>query len=64
MSVVNDPVEYGVGDGGITDGFVPFFDWQLAGDESGAGAVSVFDDFEEVSSFRVSHGGQSKVVQD
>jgi hypothetical protein len=59
VSVVNEPVQDSVGNGGITDSFMPFFHWQLTGNESGPGAVSVFNDFEEVSYFSVGHGRQA-----
>jgi len=53
VSVVNQAVEDGIGDGGIADVSMPVFDRELAGHECGAGAVAVFDDFQKVSSFWV-----------
>ena len=53
MSVVNQAVEDGIGDGGIPDVFMPVFYGKLAGNESGAGAVAIFDDFQQISSFQI-----------
>jgi hypothetical protein len=48
MSVVDDAVEDGVGQGRFADQVMPFVDRDLAGDQRGAAAVTVFDDFEHV----------------
>ena len=40
-------VEDAVGDGGVTDHLMPDGDWVLAGDQRGAAAVTVFEDFQE-----------------
>ena len=61
---MNQAVEDSVGDGGVADVLVPVFDRKLAGHECGAGAVAVFDDFQEIPSFWVSQGGEAKVVKD
>jgi hypothetical protein len=52
VSVVNQAIEDGIDDGRIPDVFMPVFQRKLAGNESGAGAVAIFDDFQQVSSFR------------
>src|SRR5580704_15279475 len=48
MGVVNDPVEDGVGEGGLADQVVPAVDRDLAGDQRGAASVAIFDDFQHV----------------
>ena len=48
MSVVNDPVEDGVSERRLADQIVPAIDRDLAGDQGGAAAVAVFDDFQQV----------------
>ena len=48
MGVVDEAVEDGVGIGGIADEVVPLIDGDLAGDERGAAAVALFEDFEEI----------------
>jgi hypothetical protein len=45
---VDDPVEDGVGEGGLADQVVPAVDRDLAGDQGGAAAVAFFDDFQHV----------------
>ena len=47
MGVVNEAIEDGVGQSWITDGLVPVFDGQLAGDDCGGTAVAVFEDFQK-----------------
>src|SRR4051795_13638999 len=48
MGIVNDAIQDGVGQGGIPDQGMPAVHWGLAGDQGGAAAVAVFDDFEHV----------------
>ena len=64
MGVMDQAVEHGVGVGGVTDQRVPLVDRELAGDEGGAAAVAVLEDFQEV----VAGGGverlQAPVVED
>ena len=45
VGVVNDAVEDGVGEGRLADQIVPAIDRDLAGDQRGAAAVAIFDDF-------------------
>ncbi len=50
---MNQPVQDGIGERGVADGFVPMLDGQLAGDEGGAGAVTVVKDFQQVAALAV-----------
>ncbi len=43
-----NPVEDGVGEGGLVDDVVPGLGRQSAGDDGGAGAVAVLADFHEI----------------
>lgn len=47
---MDEPVENGVCEGGIPDGLVPMLDRELAGDDGGPSAVSVFEDFQQIAS--------------
>ena len=49
VGVVDDPIEDGVGQGGIADEFVPAIDRKLAGDDQRAGVVAVLDDLQQVA---------------
>ena len=49
MSVVHEPVEDGIGQGGLTDVVVPFVERKLAGDEGGFSVVPVIEYFEQVA---------------
>ncbi len=46
---MDDAVEDGVGEGGLADHLVPTADGQLAGDQSGGGAMAVLDDLQHVA---------------
>jgi len=52
VSVMDEPIENGVSNGRLPDCFVPMLDRELAGDDRGAAAVSVFKDFQQVAPFR------------
>ena len=56
VSVVNQSVQDGIGNGGVPDMIMPVFDRELTGDQSGTRSIPVFDDFEQVSSFRIREG--------
>ena len=61
VGVVNQPVEDGVSECGVADGLMPLIDWQLAGDDGGAAALTVF---EQIAPLRGGQDGQAPVVQD
>src|SRR5262245_20451492 len=48
MGVVEEAVADGIGEGGIADEGVPLSDGQLAGQDGGAGAMPIIEQFEEV----------------
>ena len=48
MGVVDEPVEDGVGDGGVAEGFMSLLDRHLAGDDGRAALRAVLDDLEQV----------------
>ena len=49
VGVVDDPIEDGVGQGGIADKFVPAIDRKLTGDDQRAGAVAILDDLQQIA---------------
>src|SRR6202022_826436 len=49
VGVVDEAIEDGVGDGGISDDFVPAIHGQLAGDDDRTGFISVLDDLEQTA---------------
>ena len=49
VGVVDDAIEDCVGDGGISDNFIPAVDGQLAGDDDRTSFISVLDDLEQVA---------------
>src|SRR5208337_4306530 len=64
VGVMDDAVEDGVGIGGIADEIVPFLDGRLAGDDGGAAAIALLDEFEEVVAGRSVENLQTKIVED
>lgn len=48
---MNEPVEDSVGQGRVANGLVPMLDRELAGDNCGATAVTIFKDLQQVSPF-------------
>ena len=49
MGIVYESVEYSVGQGGITDCFVPLIYGKLTGDDCGPPSLPVFEDFQQVA---------------
>jgi hypothetical protein len=64
VSIVDEPIEDGVGESRIAEVIMPEIDRELAGDEGGGGSVSILDHFEQVSAFGIGRRGQAQVVQD
>jgi hypothetical protein len=62
MSVMDEPIEDGVGYRGISDAVMPVFHGQLAGDNRGRQALSVFNDFQQITALMVGQRGQAEVV--
>lgn len=60
---MDEAIEDGVGDGGISDDFVPAVDGNLAGDDDRSPLVSVFDDLKEIAPLIVVQLLRSPVVQ-
>jgi len=64
MSVVDEAVEDGVGDGGIGDDLVPMVDWDLTGDDGRTTLMAVIDDLEEIATLLAGEWGETPVVED
>ena len=62
VGVVQEPVEDRVGKRGIADVVVPEFERKLAGDESGASADAVVEQFEQVVAFAWAEGRNGEVI--
>ncbi len=60
---MDEAVEDGVTEGGITNDIMPVFDGQLAGDEGRATTVAVLEDLEKISALDVVEGHHSEVVE-
>ena len=61
-SVMHETIKYGICYGWIIENLVPFFNWQLACQDSRCLAVSVFNDLQEVPIFGVGQRSQALVV--
>jgi hypothetical protein len=64
VSVVEQPIAKGVGDGGIAEVVVPLRDGDLADDDRGAMAMAVFDDLEQIPALAVGERSEPPVVED
>ena len=64
MRVVEESVENGVAEGGISDGVVPVLDGDLAGDQRAAAGITVVEHLEEIVSSRAREGSEPPVVED
>jgi len=62
MGVMDQPVEDGIGDGGVANLFMPVLHGELTGDDGGGMTVSFLNDLQEVSSFGVGHGGEAEII--
>ena len=61
---VYEPVEDGIGDGGVTDQPMPLCHGNLAGDDGGAVRTAVVDDLEQVSALLAGERGEPPVIED
>ena len=61
---MHESVEDGVGEGRIPDDVVPVLDRELAGDHSGADAIAVFGNLEQVATVLGAELGEAEVVDD
>jgi hypothetical protein len=62
VGAMDQPIEDGVGHGGIADVVVPLFDGKLAGDEGGTHADAIVEDFEQIGSLARANGCDGEVV--
>jgi hypothetical protein len=53
VSIVDEAVEDGVGEGGIADDVAPLIDGDLARDEGGSPPVPILEDLEQVDPLRL-----------
>jgi hypothetical protein len=64
VSVVNEAVQDGVAEGGITDNVVPMFDGDLAGDDGRGATVAIIKDLQKVAPFGRIENRQPPVIED
>lgn len=60
---MHQPVEHGVGQGGVADGLMPAGNRQLARHHRGAIAVAIFEDLQQIASMSVGERMQTPVVE-
>src|SRR3989442_7701622 len=63
MSIVEQPIADGVGDGSLSELVVPGLDVELAGEDGGAGAVAIVEDLEETAAVLVAQRRESPVIE-
>ena len=64
VRVVHQPIQNGVGNGRVGDGFVPVLDRQLAGHKGAAATMPVIDDLQQITALARRQAGKPPVVQD
>ena len=64
VSVVNEAVQDGVAEGGVTDDVVPMFDGDLAGDDGRGATMAIIKDLQKVAPFGRIENRQAPVVED
>ena len=64
VRVVEEAVEDGVAEGGISDDLVPVFDRDLAGEQRAAAGIAVVEYFQEIVSSLAPEGSEPPVVED
>jgi len=64
VSVVDQAIEDGVGDGRIGDDLVPLLDRHLAGDHGRTALMAVIDHFEKIAALLAGERGESPVIED
>ncbi len=60
---MHEAVEDRVRKGGVADQVVPVLDGELAGDERGAAAVAILQDFEEVAPLEVAERREAPIIK-
>jgi hypothetical protein len=64
VSVVNETIEDGVAEGGVSDHVVPMFDRDLAGDDGRGATVAIIKDLQKVAPFGRIENRKAPVVED
>ena len=62
IGVVEQPVAYGISQGGVADIRMPVTDGALAGNDGGARLLAVFHDLQQVPSLLVGGRGEQKII--
>ena len=63
MSIVDNTIEDGVGDGGFTNHVVPLGDGELGGNQCRFAPVAFFEDFQEIEALLIIEGVSAPVVE-
>ena len=63
-SVMEKAVADGVGDGGVLDVLVPFFERALTGDDRGGGGIPILNNLQEIRALGFGQWSQQEVVND
>ena len=64
MGVVYQPIQDGVGQGGVLHGSMPGFYRQLTGDDGGLAVIAFFDNLQEFPLLFVGQRGNEEIIED
>ena len=62
VGIVHQAVQNGIGHRRISNDFVPLLNGKLAGDEGGALALAIIEDFQQIAILFADHTGDAQVV--
>ena len=64
MGIMDQSVEDGISNGGVTDLFMPMCHGKLTSDDSRGMSMPFFNNFQKGSTFGVVHGSEPEVIDD
>ncbi len=64
MSIMNEAVQDGVAEGGVTDDVVPMFHGDLAGDDGRCATMAIIKELQKVAPFGRIENREAPVVED
>lgn len=60
---MDEAISEGIGERGFANALMPVLDGELAGDDRSAGAVAIFEQFEEIATLIIRERSQAKVIE-
>ena len=58
---MHETIKDGISQGGVPNGFMPVFNWQLTGHDSGVSVMAIFEHLQQVVAMCITERSQAKV---